>query len=232
MRRTASPQKVPNEVYLDPHQEFKGCIALAEADENSALESDTIPEAEVVHRVKEAQALKAVYTARASRAERSLPSLITELEAACVGAERQLLERIADESAKRREVIKQRVLDVLDIEGDPDVLIRIELNTCVRHSRGVRAIESLRPAGYFEPGNAEHASRRALRFWTGWEDWQRKLRKEFDMPDYKPLLEQFGKDYRESRTKELLADIKRLQRTNRGCRLMKPGIALCPLIRH
>ena len=29
--------------------------------------------------------------------------------------------------------------------------------------------------------------------------------------DYKPLLEQFEKDYRESRTKELLADIKRLQ---------------------
>jgi len=34
-------------------QEFKGCIALAEADENSALESNTIPEAEVVNRVKE-----------------------------------------------------------------------------------------------------------------------------------------------------------------------------------
>src|SRR6476659_7046218 len=98
-------------------QEFKGCIALAEADENSALESDTIPEAEVVHRVKEAQALKAVYTARAARAERSLPTLTTELEQACLGAERQLLERIAEESVKRSEVIKQRVLDVLDIEG-------------------------------------------------------------------------------------------------------------------
>jgi hypothetical protein len=30
------------------------------------------------------------------------------------------------ESAKRSEVIKQRVLDVLDIEGDPDILIRID----------------------------------------------------------------------------------------------------------
>src|SRR6478609_5457191 len=111
--------------------------------------------------VAEAQALKAVYTARASRAERSIPALTTELEQACVGAERQLLERIAEESAKRSEVIKQRVLDVLDVDGDPDVLIRIELGTILRHSKAVRAIEDLRPVGYYEPGNAKHASRRA-----------------------------------------------------------------------
>ena len=48
-------------------------------------------------------------------------------------AERQLLERIAQESAKR----------------------------ILRHSRGVRAIEDLRPVGYFEPGNAAHAALRA-----------------------------------------------------------------------
>jgi hypothetical protein len=142
-------------------EEFKGCIALAETDENAALENDTISEDEVVSRVKEAQALKAVHMARCRRAERSIPVLTTELEAACAGAERQLLERIAEESAKRSDVIKQRVLDVLDIEGYPDVLIRVELNTCVQHSRAIRTIERLHPAGYFEPGNAEHASGRA-----------------------------------------------------------------------
>jgi hypothetical protein len=93
-------------------QEFKGCIVLAENDENAALENDALSEAEVVSLVKDAQALKAVYTSRAARAERSIPALTTELEAACVGAERELLERIAQESAKRSEVIRQRVLAV------------------------------------------------------------------------------------------------------------------------
>jgi hypothetical protein len=54
-------------------QEFKGCIGLAENNENAALEDDRISEDEVVSRVKEARALKAVYTARAARVERSLP---------------------------------------------------------------------------------------------------------------------------------------------------------------
>jgi hypothetical protein len=51
--------------------------------------------------VKEAQALRAVYTARAARAERSLPALTTGLETACTAAERQLLEQIAQESGGR-----------------------------------------------------------------------------------------------------------------------------------
>jgi hypothetical protein len=36
--------------------------------------------------------------------------------------------------------------------------------------------------------------------------------------DYKTLLEQFGKDYRESRQKELLADIALLQKGTPGMR--------------
>jgi hypothetical protein len=142
-------------------EEFKGCIALAETDENAALENDTISEDEVVSRVKEAQALRAVYTARVARAERAIPALTAELEAACAGAEKQLLEQIAQESARRSAVIRQRILDVLDIDGNPEVLIRVELATILRHSKGVRAIESLRPLGYYAQGNAEHASRRA-----------------------------------------------------------------------
>jgi hypothetical protein len=31
------------------------------------------------------------------------------------------------------------------------------LSTILRHSKAVRAIEELHPAGYFEPGNVEHA---------------------------------------------------------------------------
>lgn len=42
-------------------EEFKGCITLAEKDENSALENDTIPEAEVVQRVGDAQKRRAVW---------------------------------------------------------------------------------------------------------------------------------------------------------------------------
>ena len=141
--------------------EFRARVNKAGADEETLLADESLSEPEAVKRLGEVQKLKGIFAARAAHRERSLPLLTTELEAACAGAERQLLERIAEESAKRSEVIKQPVLDVLDIEGDPDVLIRIELSSCVRHSRAIRAIESLHPAGYFEPGNAEHASRRA-----------------------------------------------------------------------
>jgi hypothetical protein len=68
-----------------------------------------------------------------------------------------------DEVNKRSALVRAQVLEVLDIDGNPDVLLRTELATIVKCSRSVREINALRPGGYYSnpTGNVEYATENA-----------------------------------------------------------------------
>jgi hypothetical protein len=142
-------------------EEFRGCITLAEKDENSALEDESITEDEVVERIGDAQKRRAVYAVRVARRERELSTLGAELEQTCKLAEREFVGRINQESSRRSAIVRERLLGLLNIDGNPDVLISVELSTILRHSRPVRAIEDLRPNCYYQAGDVGYTVRAA-----------------------------------------------------------------------
>lgn len=137
-------------------EEFRARVARAEVDEETTLSDHSLSEDQAIKQLTNAQKLKAVYTARAAHKEKELTRLGPELEEAIIPAERELLAEITQEAQRRSQAVLERVLEVLGPLEDPSA-ISVELATIVSHAAPVRLVQALQPAGYYEPGRAEHA---------------------------------------------------------------------------
>jgi hypothetical protein len=110
-------------------EEFRGRVTRAEADEQAVLADGELSEHETVKRLGEAQKLKGIYSARVAHHERQLTELSTALEASARAAEQELIGLINTEAGRRSDAVKQSVIKVLAIDGNPEVLIGSELRS-------------------------------------------------------------------------------------------------------
>ncbi len=140
-------------------EEYKERATEASENEEQAIINEDLSESQAVKLIGDSQKLRAVFLARAARRELAVAELVTGLEETRTLAEREFTGMVNEEVSKRSAFVKDQVLRILDIEGNPDVLLRSELTTILKHSRSVRVISALRPAGFYSnPGsNVEYA---------------------------------------------------------------------------
>ena len=133
--------------------EAKEC--RAQADQDMALDNNSLSEEEVAEKVGAAQRTREIYTARTANKQVAVTKLLGELETAIKAAQVELSVLVGEELGKRRQIISERVLAVLKPTGAPGQ--HLFLNDMLDYSAPILDIAALSPAPFTSfNGNEEY----------------------------------------------------------------------------
>jgi hypothetical protein len=139
-------------------RDYQARLSRADADQESALSSQTLGDEEIAEEISKLISLKAVLAARIERKQTDLAGLTSRLEAGYQPANREFGGLLSAEIDSRKELITTRVTEALEIASDLTVFETVSFPAAIvdlmQFSQPVREISSLRPTMYWgSPGD-------------------------------------------------------------------------------
>jgi hypothetical protein len=143
---------------IEDLKDYQAKIARAEADQESAISSQTLSDEEIAQEIAKLIALKALIVTRMERKQTDLARFSSQLEKLYQPAVRQFSDLMSVELDKRQALITARVTEALEIASDlttfEAVSFPVGIADLTQYSAPVRAISSLRPSTYWgTPGD-------------------------------------------------------------------------------
>jgi hypothetical protein len=139
-------------------KDYQARIARAEADQESALSSQTLGDEEIAEEISKLISLKAVLAARIERKQTDLARLTGEMEKLHPQAARDLNALISQELDRRQALVTERITQALEIGNDLTTYETVSLPSAIAalmpYSQAIRVISGLRAGVHWSsPGD-------------------------------------------------------------------------------